>query len=164
MSAPKTCATCGATLGRKNRSGYCRNHLSAAQAQDPAWREKQRSGAKRALHANPVRLDAARARMCARNRTPEHRAWAADRAREMKLHEIGHRFAHTPEAQAKRSVSSIATKLAWCPPHLRDDYRALIRVKKLRAAEAREIILAQDAAEVAAVRRRMASYMEGVAA
>jgi hypothetical protein len=160
------CQTCGKPLGRNNRTGYCKHHVSAAKAQDPAWREAQRTGSKRALQANPERMEALKARLRARNTSSEHRAWAADRARQMGLAEIGRATAHTPEAVAKRSASCTATKLAWCPPHLREDYRRLIRTKHIRAAEAREIILAQEAAEVASLRRRMASYMieEGLAA
>lgn len=150
-----TCQTCGVQLGRNNRSGYCKRHVSAAMAQNPAWREAQREGAKRALLANPTRLDALRARVRARNTSSEHRAWAADRARQIGLAEIGRTTAHTPEAVAKRSASCTATKLAWCPPHLREDYRRLIRTKHIRAAEAREIILAQEQAEIAAMRRRL---------
>lgn len=155
MSAPLACATCGATLSRQNRSGYCRRHASAAKAQDPAWREAQRAGARRALLANPERLDALKARIRAHNTSPEHRAWAAERAKAIKLHERGSAASQTAEANAKRSASATASKLAWCPPHLRQDYRRLIYSKKLSAAEARQIILAQDAAEVAEVRRRM---------
>lgn len=149
------CQTCGKELGRNNRSGYCKHHVSAAKAQDPAWREAQKAGAKRALQANPERMEALKARIRARNTSPEHRAWAADRARQMGLAEIGRAVAHTAEAQAKRSASCIATKLSWCPPHLREDYRRLIRTKHIRAAEAREIILAQEQAEIAAMRRRL---------
>lgn len=153
MSA--ACQTCGKALSRQNRSGYCKHHVSAAKAQDPAWREAQRAGAKRALQANPERMDALKARMRASNTTPEKRAWAAERARQMGLAEIGRAVAQTPEAQAKRSASCTATKLAWCPPHLRESYRHLIYSKKIPAAEAREIILAQEQAEIAAMRRRL---------
>lgn len=153
MSA--ACQTCGKALGRNNRSGYCKHHVSAAKAQDPAWREAQRAGAKRALLADPERLDALRQRIRAQNIAPEKRAWAAERARQIKFYEIGHRSCHTPEAQAKRSASCTATKLAWCPPHLRADYRRLVRTKHIPAAEAREIILAQEQAEIAAMRRRL---------
>lgn len=160
------CQTCGVQLGRNNRSGYCKRHFSAAKAQDPAWREAQRSGAKRALQADPARMEALKARLRAHNSSPEHRAWAAERAYKIGLASIGQAASRTPEANAKRAASAAATKLAWCPPHLREDYRALIYNKKIPAAEAREIILAQEASEVASVRRRMASYMndEGLAA
>lgn len=161
MSAPVTptaCATCSKPLSRKNRSGYCKHHVSAAKAQDPAWREAQRVGAKRALQVNPERMEALKARVRARNASPEHRAWAADRARQIGLHAIGQQSANNPESIAKRAASSAATKLAWCPPHLREQYRHLLYSKKIPAAEARQMILEQEAAEVAALRRRMEQF------
>jgi len=157
MSA--TCHTCGKPLSRQNRSGYCKHHVSAAKAQDPAWREAQRLGSKRALLLNPDKLAALRDRVRARNTSPEWRAKAAEHARTIRLHEIGHQTANNPESIAKRAAAGAATKLSWCPPHLREQYRDLLYRKRIPAAEAREMILAQEAAQIAALRRRMAAYL-----
>ena len=158
MSKPATCATCGIELSRQNRSGYCKRHFSAAKAQDPAWRRAQKACYKRPLQANPEPLEALRARVRARNTSPEHRAWAANRAREMDLSAIGRAAARTPEANAKRAASATATKLSWCPPHLRDQYRELIYVKRMSAVEAREIILAQEQQDLLRLKKRMGAY------
>jgi hypothetical protein len=155
MSAVKNCASCGLTLSRGNRSGYCKRHVSAAKAQDPAWREAQKAGAKRALQVNPERLAALRERVRAMNVTPEKRARTADHARKIGLHAIGQRTANSPESIAKRAASSVSTKLAWCPPRLREQYRHLLYVKRIPAAEARAMILAQQDADIAAMRRRL---------
>jgi hypothetical protein len=154
-ATPKVCATCATPLSRGNRSGYCKRHVSAAKAQDPAWREAQRAGAKRALQVNPERLDALRARVRAMNITPEKRARTAEHAKRIGLHAIGQRTANSPESIAKRAAASVSTKLAWCPPHLREQYRHLLYVKRIPAAEARAMILAQEAAEIAEMRRRL---------
>lgn len=50
--------------------------------------------------------------------------------------------ARSPEAQLKKGASCTAKKLGWCPPHLRDAYRALLR-KHFTAAEARQLIEAE---------------------
>src|SRR6478736_9150817 len=55
----------------------------------------------------------------------------------------------TPEVIAKRSATYSARRLGWCPSHLRDEYRRLVRSQHLKAAEAREIILRQWDAELA---------------
>jgi hypothetical protein len=56
----------------------------------------------------------------------------------------------SPEARARWMLTrpSVAamiteTRLGWCPPEYRDEYRNLLHAKKLRAAEAREIIEAE---------------------
>lgn len=62
---------------------------------------------------------------------------------------------HTPEVIAKRGRTFTSRRLSWCPPHLRDEYRRLLLHKKIPAAEAREIILAQWDAELE--RRKVAA-------
>lgn len=149
------CLTCAAPLGRNNRSGYCRKHYSAAQAQNPEWREKQRNGAKRALMADPVRREAQKARCRAFHGNPEITAKRRETAKRIRLWERGLETSHTPEALAKRAAAARATWLAWCPNHLREEYRRLVYVKRVPAAEAKAMILEQDAREVQALAKRM---------
>ncbi|API58081.1 hypothetical protein BSL82_01200 [Tardibacter chloracetimidivorans] len=52
-------------------------------------------------------------------------------------------LASRPEAGRKRT----ATVLDWCPPHLVNEYRHLVRVKRVPSAEARRIIEDQAASE-----------------
>jgi hypothetical protein len=78
------------------------------------------------------------------------RNWAEIRA-------MGQAASQAPEARAKAGRTLSARRLAWCPGHLRADYLHLVNVKHIKAAEAREIILAQEAAEIARMRREMAA-------
>jgi hypothetical protein len=56
--------------------------------------------------------------------------------------------AHTPEAKARQRAAMPAavvkiteTRLRWCPPDKRDEYRLLVRRKRMTAAQARQIIM-----------------------
>lgn len=55
----------------------------------------------------------------------------------------------SPEVRKRAGAKRTATTLRDIPPHLRDEYRSLIRSKLLKAAEAKEMILNQYRAEIA---------------
>ncbi len=55
---------------------------------------------------------------------------------------------NSPEIHAKVGQTVSATRMAWCPDHLRGDYRRLVN-RNFSAAEARQIILDQWAHESA---------------
>jgi hypothetical protein len=55
----------------------------------------------------------------------------------------------SPEHIARRAAAISNARMAWCPQHLRDEHKRLVRVKKVPAAQAREIILNQWQAEMA---------------
>lgn len=55
----------------------------------------------------------------------------------------------SPEVRKRAGAKRTATTLRDIPPHLRDEYRSLIRSKLLKAAEAKEIILGQYRADIA---------------
>ena len=57
----------------------------------------------------------------------------------------GYARLQSPEVRQKRGASVSATRMAWCPPELRDEYRDLVRRQRLPAAEARAIIEGQAA-------------------
>lgn len=148
------CKTCSGPLGTQNKSGYCKRHISAALAANPAWREKQRNGARMSLHSNPVRLEKLRATAVIIGKLPQSVEARRKHCIERRLWERGQ------AAQPKGSQARIdagkrqsATKLPWCPPHLRDDYHRLVNRHKFKAAEARAMIEEQYALEMARFRR-----------
>lgn len=151
------CKTCPKTLSARNKSGYCRQCIPAALAKDPAHREKQRAGIKRGFMANPERLEMYRRNAAAASRSP-----AACLAREVRwLRDkpwiAGNQAARAPEARAKAAKATRATRLAWCPEHLRPQYLSLIYSKRLKADEARRIILEQHEADMQRFRRQLAA-------
>lgn len=139
------CTTCGAQLGRRNKSGYCKRHSGAAMwraaANDSEFREKQRAGIKRALMLRPEKLAAMRARLIKYNKSDENRARAAKAMKAARLWEKSPSAPAGSESRIRAGKRSTETRMAWCPRELRDDYRRLVYSKKVPAAEARAIIL-----------------------
>ncbi|WP_285020256.1 hypothetical protein [Novosphingobium sp. fls2-241-R2A-195] len=147
------CKTCGNRLGAENKSGYCKRHISAALAQDPVWREKQARAARMKLHADPVRLERMRDLAIKMGKLPQSIEGRRKHCIERELWKRGN------AAQPKGSIARVrsgkrqsATKLSWCPPHLREDYKALVR-GRIPSDEARRMIEDQHAVEMARFRR-----------
>lgn len=151
-TAPSTCADCGTSLGQRNTSGYCGRHVGAANMRRPGARAYQvhrlrlrYAGDPELCAANADRLATAR-----EMRDPEDlrarwlagRPWVKGNAAQPK-----------GSAARRRMAASLSnTRLAWCPPHMRDRYRALTK-KGVRAAEARELILQEHEIEMRRWRR-----------
>jgi hypothetical protein len=143
--ARKPCIDCGKKTGRGNKSGRCRSCLNAHVNSDPVIAETRRA-AIRAKFQDPAHR--ARAVACAiRNgqkaaTNPEHRAWLIEHGREQYR-----RYLNTPETRAKLDAARPAaarkrseTRMAWCPPELREEYRYWAVSRRKPAAEARAII------------------------
>ena len=145
------CKACGIKLGRGNKTGYCKRHVSAAIA-CPENSAKIRAGLKR-YFAVPENRERARETV-RRNCMTEHaRQRRSDTAKAIGLYRIGMPHALTAEAIAHRGRKISDQRMAWCPRELRDEYRHLVRSKRLPAAEARVIILAQHEQDMAKFRR-----------
>lgn len=148
------CHDCGATLNRENKSGYCKKHISAALARDPVWREKQREATRRALHSDPLKLERKRAIAREIFHLPQSIEARRKHCNERKLWEAGN--AAQPKGSAARMMAGSrgsATKLAWCPAPLRDEYRKLAAMRDVSAAQARAMIEEQHELEMARWRR-----------
>ncbi len=161
---PKACQVCPTVLSSQNRSGYCTRHVSAATARNPEWRAKQKAGAKRALQLNPERLAAVRAQLRVVANLPQAVAARRKHCIEARLWEQGNAAnAARPagsESRKRAGERQTATRLSWCPPHLRQFYRDLVRTSKLTAAEARTYIEAQNEIELARWRRSITPVCE----
>lgn len=144
----KFCRTCQQPISARNRSGYCRSHVSAVLAADPAHRERQRAGIKRKIAADPTYLDGLRRRARTLSDDPAINAARSRRFTEGRYWEAGTKAARDPDVRAKAGRAASATKLSWCPAHLRPHYRFLVRTKRMKAADAREIIVDQHETEM----------------
>lgn len=149
------CKDCGKVLGRENKSGYCKSHISAALARDPAWRENQAKRSRESFYADPVRMAKIRAQALVIGKLPQ----AVEKRREdcikRQLWKVGaqHQPAPGSPERMKAGARGSATKLAWCPTHLRAEYRQLSKMKGVGAAEARAMIEEQNEMEMARWRR-----------
>lgn len=142
------CATCAAPLGPRNRSGYCKRHVSAAMAADPAWRDRQRTGVARSM-ANPDRLAAMREAARRNGKVPGATEARRRSIMERRMWEQGHAaLVGDTEARVRAGRNRTNTVLGAIPPKYRPDYRMLVQTKNVTAAEAQRIILEQAATDL----------------
>ena len=154
------CKSCPTELARRNKTGLCREcYRKNPNAVSAETRAKISAGQKRRHLEDPELAERRKVLARKASRSPAAVKARTERWKREKMWERGSQAACRPEVRAKAGKSIRETRLAWCPPHLRDDYIHLIRGKRFSAAEAKRMILEQDAAEVAAVRRRM-NYQE----
>ena len=150
---------CDAVLSRRNRSGYCKRHISAVNAARPEFAEKIRQGIKRKALLDPVFADGMRKRAIKLNKDPEIRARKTKRFIEMRIWEVGAIHAATPEARAKAGRARTETCFAWCPRELRQMYRDLTKLGH-RAPDAKRIVLEHHEAEMRKFRARLTGEHE----
>jgi hypothetical protein len=146
-SQPRTCIHCSGPISRDNRSGYCKGCTSVA--------------IKRALAADPARKAALVARARAIHRLPQSREARRRRWVENRYWERGN--AALPagcEARKRGGKVLTARRLAWCPPALRSQYLELVNRKRVKAAEARRLILEQHEIEMRRWRRSIGAEPE----
>lgn len=149
------CATCGVTLGRTNKTGYCRAHFGATLKGNEELRQRRADGLRRKIASDPVYAAKLRqqAIALARNEAIKERRLSGLRRGEWwKLGQAA--IAADPSIRQRSNKTQSDNRLAWCPNHLREDYKALIRAKYGRD-EARRIILEQDAKERHRLRVKM---------
>lgn len=139
----RTCS-CGKDITDDNVTGFCgpcnlRSPITEARRQaalrakwenDPAWRAEVRARMKK------VGTEAGRDPVLTARRREHGKIQYAT-------------YLNTPEVRAKVKATRPMVgkkirdkKLAWCPPAYRDEYLFLLKNKKVRKAEAKEMILA----------------------
>lgn len=146
------CKRCDKPLGPRNVSGYCRKHYSAAEHQNADHGAKISRALKLKYAHDPVFAE--RAKETARANLFKA-SGSKQTATRLRLWEIGLPFSLAPEVRARAARTHSERRMAWCPRELREDYRRLVYSKKLRAAEAREIILAQHEKDMATFRKSL---------
>lgn len=136
-----TC-NCGA-LSARNKSGRCRPCSARAIFHTPGSRERATAAIRakfddpehRARWARQLKINAATERSIEMKREHGRRQY-----REILSRPEVQAVIQSDEAKAKRGASVTNTKLGWCPQEHRDEYRHLMRSKRLSAADARKAI------------------------
>lgn len=154
-----TCKDCGKELGRRNKSGYCRACSGRAVWRNPANREAHRKAVRRKIHGDPETLAKYRENARKAAASPATAKARKERWQRDRVWEKGNLAARAPEVRERAGRATALTRLPWCPPHLLDLYRELTRDKRIPAAEAKRMVLDQERAEIADLRRRM-NYKE----
>lgn len=150
-SQPRTCAECGATLGRNNGGGRCRQHTDWTPS--PETRAKISESRKRRFAADPAFKERQAEMARAAARSPRSRAASVANLKRTRAWIAGN--AAQPrgsESRARAARNAALTRLAWCPPHLLGQYRALMK-KDVKFAEAKRMILEQHEVEMRRFRR-----------
>lgn len=162
MAFVKVCDKCGGRVGPKNKIGLCRPCMYAGgfaviKTRDPEAFERARvEGMKRRYREDPQFKAEARERLLKAAKLPHAVAARKASGRRLGLSGLGAAAtASGTEARAKQGRTCSERRLAWCPPELRKDYLHLLRAKRMKKEEAREIILAQHEADIRRVRAKM---------
>lgn len=149
------CIACGGPVSPSSKSGECRKCSNNRINKDPALKAKRSAGMVRRNRSDPERLQYLRDHLVAARllRKPV----PLERMREIAAKG---RAAMTADSKKRGAEKLSATKLAWCPPHLRGEYRALSRMTGVSAAEARQMIEDQNELEMARWRRSIGVTVE----
>lgn len=142
------CKTCGKALWRGNKYGYCRSHIS------PEARANMTAGLRRKMQSDPEYMQRVIALARANVARPEHRQKLTEAAKQSGAWRKA-LAATTPESYQLAATRAAETKLSWCPPEYRAEYRRLKDTKRMRAHEAKAIILAQHEKDMAEFRRKL---------
>lgn len=154
---PRHCCDCGTEISRSAK-GRCRP-CGAAYVNGSAEIKARRADAIRAKFRDPNH--AAKMRVVARengkkaSQDPLHRQWLKANGKRLYRDILSRPDIREKNIAAIRANSHKITEhfLGWCPPEWRDEYRYLIRTKRMLAAEAKAVILAQITAERERARR-----------
>lgn len=140
------CSDCSAPISRGNKTGRCNPCALRHRNADPAF-QARRIAAIRKAYREPVKRAAAAKRIYA-----HHQAARRDPAMREKLNRniwVARERLSDPDVLAKMEGrraqagrNRTETCLAWCPADRRDEYRYLVRSKRLPAADAKARILA----------------------
>lgn len=153
-AAIRACSSCGkAPLSRKNKTGYCILCLLDKRNADPVFQASRAEAIRNKFKTDPAHREKMR-RIARRNSQkaaadPDYRAKLVERGRLLAATAL-----RTPEALEKlRAVRAEAgrrgheTKMSWCPPEYRAEYKKLTVGRNIRAPKARAMILARIEAE-----------------
>jgi len=144
------CKTCGKALWKGNKHGYCRAHIS------PEARANMTAGLRRKMQTDPEYMQRIIALARANVARPEHRQKLTEAAKRSGAWRKA-LAATTPESYILAGKRAADTKLSWCPPEYRDEYRRLKDTKRMRAHEAKALILAQHEKDIEVFRRKLSA-------
>ena len=142
------CKTCGKPLWKGNKYGHCKAHIS------PEARANMTAGLRRKMQSDPEYMQRVIALARANVARPEHRQKLTEAAKQSGAWRKA-LAATTPESYQLAATRAAETKLAWCPLEYRAEYRRLKDTKRMRAHEAKAIILAQHEKDMAEFRRKL---------
>ena len=170
MSA-RTCSDCGSPITRQSKTGRCRPCATARLHADPEYRARLAAGQQAYFGQPGVREERTRRLLEGAERyradaTPEQRARLSEHGRYLVREYLSrpdvYARSQAPEARARAIGAYVERRMGWCPLDLRPRYAALIRSKRIPAAEARRLIEAEIPGTAEYARRQIASHQLAV--
>lgn len=140
--AQRHCERCEKPIHIRTRGELCYRCLQA----DPEFQARRLAGVRKTFE-NPEHR-AKMARVVARNHAkarlrPEFAEWLSAHGKHLaqilQSPEIKAKM-NTPEFREKLGRAVSEARVGWCPPEFRDEYRSLIRSKRMASSKARAII------------------------
>lgn len=146
----RKCLGCESPIRDHAPGERCRRCSTIALNADPEFQAKRLAGLRSAAALQPgteQRRRAGRKSAQKRMANPFYTAWLKNLVKN-----VVQPASQTAEARAKRDDAAAGRKiserkLSWCPVEYRSEYRRLVVSKGIKAAEARQIILAQIKAD-----------------
>lgn len=163
MVSGAACTDCGGPVGRKNQTGFCRSCMLAKgglnwiRSRDPeAFDRKRREGMLKKYRDDPEFKAKTRANLLRIAKLPHAVAARTENCRKLGLSRVAvDAMPAGSEARKKQAKAISERKLAWCPPELRAEYMHLLKSKRIKAAEAKPIILEMHEANLRRLRAKM---------
>lgn len=154
---------CGVAVSDQSKTGRCRACNLKRMNADPEMRRRRGETVTRKCQTDPL-FHAKKANVVLANKKagmndPVKRAnmlasWRANLAKAFTPEALARKLAAQPEGNRKLAEQ----KIAWCPPEYRELYRLLVGPKKMRMAEAKELIaeeIRRDLAKLGPFERQM---------
>jgi len=148
------CKVCHSPITRQSKSGMCKHCVLSARNSDPEFQAKRTNAVKLAFRLRPELSASRRAAIIEINKSPEKRLRQSQRNLETNAIAKA-RDGCTDESRKRGGKTHSARCLAHIPPEYRDEYRRLIKYKRLTANEASSAILAQHAKDMANFRKKL---------
>lgn len=160
---------CGTPIFDQSKSGRCKPCNVRHMNSDPETRRRRGETVKRKCQSDPL-YRARKASVVLANKNagmsdPAKRAnmmasWRRNLAKAFTPEAIARKLANQPEGNRKLSER----RMAWCPPEYRELYHFLVGPKKLRMAEAKELIaeeISRDLAKLSPFERQDRALANG---
>lgn len=147
-SKPAICRDCGGPTSGRGPTGRCRSCANRHNLSQPETRARISRRRRAYFAANPVAMATVRTNLVKARDARDHEARRNRFVAEKLWFNGGHKNPAGSDSRRRAGRRCSATKLAWCPPELREHYHHLTKIKRLKAAEARAMIEDQHEVEM----------------
>lgn len=166
MAGGRHCRHCSKQIGERSKTGLCNPCFNRDRNADPEFMAARKAAIQRKFQdpAHREKMRKAMLRTVAKmNEDPAYRARLVERGKHLAATALRspQSLAKIASLRAENGRKRSETVMAWCPPKYRDEYRFLTVSKRMKAADARQLILDKMAAEMTPFERAMDRIRQG---